>query len=67
MAKQQVKSLPMTTGKAYHVPNKLVSLGEKPVKQILCWLFLATFGKVLQEREVLRMDVVSLDAEMKKR
>ena len=58
--------MPRTTWKAYNVPNAFVSLGEKAVKQIMCWLLLATFDKVLQEREVLKIEVVHLDAAMKK-
>lgn len=60
VVKPQAKSLPMTTWKAYYVPDTLVSLGGKAVKQILCWLLLATYDKVLQEREVLKVEVVRL-------
>lgn len=55
----------MTTRKAYYVPNALVSLGGKVGKQTTSWLLLTALSEILQEREELRIELVSLEAEMK--
>lgn len=51
-----------------HVPGQIVILQEQIGKQnvrSMCCLLLAVFGKVLQDRDELRKELVQLKTEMK--